>query len=597
MTPDQQAFHVDLRGMVDLLSHHLYSSPRVYLRELIQNAVDAITAREQLEPGAPRRIHVVPADVADDGRLHVSDTGCGLDEAGIRDVLATIGGSTKRDELGFARESFLGQFGIGLLSCFMVSDEITVTTRRVGGGETWLWRGFSNGTYRVEPAAEGRSEVGTSVSLEPTPHQRALLGHEQVRALLVEFADHLPVEISVETPDGPVSVGGRAFPWDAATTGTARRAAAVAFAERHLRFTPLDVIEVADLESGVRGMAFVTPFATGSHRAHRVYSKGMLVTDSEGGVLPEWAFFARAVVDTERLSLTASRESLHDDELLREAAERLGGQLRTWLLRVARTDPARMREFLKVHHLGAKAMAADDPEMLEIIADLLPWQTTVGDLPLREFAARDRLIQYVTSVADFQQVSAIAQAMDVPILNAGYAYDDEIVAHWLRRHPENDARLVQPQDLAASFDDVGEDERARFEPLLDVARDALDRAGCQPLVKSFEPASLHAVFLADRSSIRELDRAEVRETAVGPWGDALDAIARPDDRPAFVLNAANTGVRRLATADRSMQRMAVEALYAHALVASHHPLRAFDTALVARALPALIDRAIDGAQP
>ena len=78
MTGADSTFHVDLRGVVDLLSHHLYSSPRVYLRELLQNAVDAITARAEEEPDAPRRVRVVPADVSRDGCLHVEDTGIGV---------------------------------------------------------------------------------------------------------------------------------------------------------------------------------------------------------------------------------------------------------------------------------------------------------------------------------------------------------------------------------------------------------------------------------------------------------------------------------------------------------------------------------------
>lgn len=103
MSVARDSFQVDLRGMVDLLSHHLYSSPRVYLRELVQNSADAITARAAVEPDCPRRIEIVPADVADDGFLHIHDTGIGLDAESIRSVLATIGASTKRDELGFAR--------------------------------------------------------------------------------------------------------------------------------------------------------------------------------------------------------------------------------------------------------------------------------------------------------------------------------------------------------------------------------------------------------------------------------------------------------------------------------------------------------------
>lgn len=149
---DENNFQVDLRGMVDLLSHHLYSSPRVYLREVIQNAVDAITARRAatVDP-PPGSITITPADASDDGCFHLIDNGIGLDPDGIRRVLATIGASTKRDELGFARQNFLGQFGIGLLSCFLVADEIRLRTRSESG-DTWEWIGQANGTYRIAPA-------------------------------------------------------------------------------------------------------------------------------------------------------------------------------------------------------------------------------------------------------------------------------------------------------------------------------------------------------------------------------------------------------------------------------------------------------------
>jgi molecular chaperone HtpG len=122
----ERAFQVDLRGVVDLLSHHLYASPRVYLRELLQNAVDAITARQLAEPEAPALVSIEPPELTGDGTLRVSDSGIGLTESEVHELLATIGRSSKKDDLGFARREFLGQFGIGLLSCFLVADEIRV---------------------------------------------------------------------------------------------------------------------------------------------------------------------------------------------------------------------------------------------------------------------------------------------------------------------------------------------------------------------------------------------------------------------------------------------------------------------------------------
>jgi len=123
------AFRVDLRGMVDLLSRNLYSGPRVYVRELLQNAVDAIAARRALEPGCPGRISIELSRVDGVAALRCADTGIGLTPEQAAGLLSTVGASSKRDELGLARGDYLGQFGIGLLSCFMVSPEIIVTSR------------------------------------------------------------------------------------------------------------------------------------------------------------------------------------------------------------------------------------------------------------------------------------------------------------------------------------------------------------------------------------------------------------------------------------------------------------------------------------
>ena len=116
----------------------------------------------------------------------------------LRGVLATIGASTTRDALGLARESFLGQFGIGLLSC--------------------------DGTYAVSPAPEPRAEPGTDVAIRPRGSAAELLSAAVVERPATTFAGYLHLELVVETPDGPVAVAGRAFPWEDGE-GAAGRAA------------------------------------------------------------------------------------------------------------------------------------------------------------------------------------------------------------------------------------------------------------------------------------------------------------------------------------------------------------------------------------
>ena len=171
-----QTFQVDLRGMVDLLARHLYSGPRVYVRELLQNAVDAVTARREEDPDAPATVRLVVHPDGPDGApgticLDVTDSGIGLDRTQATELLATIGRSSKRDStFGLGREQYIGQFGIGMLAAFMVAQEIEVTSRSASPGAVPVhWRGYEEGTFGVDevtdPAAAAEIAVGTRVRL------------------------------------------------------------------------------------------------------------------------------------------------------------------------------------------------------------------------------------------------------------------------------------------------------------------------------------------------------------------------------------------------------------------------------------------------
>jgi molecular chaperone HtpG len=177
-----RTFQVDLRGLVDLLSHHLYSSPRVYLRELMQNAVDALTARHGLESAAPAGALGIRL-YADGSVVRVEDDGVGLTEADVHTFLATIGRSSKRaDRIAEQRGDFIGQFGIGLLSCFLVADEIHVLSRsaRTPDAPAVEWRGRGDGSYTVRtlpasarprPAPPSRSHRAPTRASGPGRHR------------------------------------------------------------------------------------------------------------------------------------------------------------------------------------------------------------------------------------------------------------------------------------------------------------------------------------------------------------------------------------------------------------------------------------------
>lgn len=147
-------FKVDLKGIIRLLSDNLYSSDKVFLRELLQNAVDAVNARKKADSGYREgKITVTYQNRKNSAQLIFADNGIGLTKEEIHSFLSVIGQSSKRDAA--MRSSFIGQFGIGLLSCFLVTNEIKVITRSAAEEKAYQWVGKSDGSYVITEPKQG----------------------------------------------------------------------------------------------------------------------------------------------------------------------------------------------------------------------------------------------------------------------------------------------------------------------------------------------------------------------------------------------------------------------------------------------------------
>lgn len=584
---DTSNFQVDLRGIVDLLSHHLYSSERIFLRELLQNAVDAISARREVAPDAPARI-----EVATDGMvLTVADSGIGLTPGEIGEFLATIGRSSKRDQLGFQRDGFLGQFGIGLLSAFMVADEVRVVTRPEDGPVS-EWVGRADGTYELTECAE-TVEVGTTVQLRPSRGAEHWFDPATVTDLVQLFGSMLPAQVSVNGREITATP-----PWDRRQDPAARTAALVGFAQDNLGFTPFDTIELSVPIAGLEGVAFVLPFAGNpAERAkHRVYLKGMLLSEGVEGLVPDWAFFVRCLVTTSGLRPTASREALFEEPLLDETREAIGDQIRRWLVRLGTTRPAKLSGFLQHHRLGVLALAIHDDDMLRLVDQWVPFETNVGTMTLAELRERHGDVRYTATTETFRSLGVVAAAQGVALLNGGYTYVIDVVERLPAIDHSVKVTMFEPSELSMTFDELAPDAAAAVRPFVQAAQESLDEVGCEVVVRDFEPASLPALYLVDHETEYVAERRRTRAGADGLWAEvlgALDTDAEHDVRPQLVFNHRSPLVRRLTTlGDASVIRMTVEGLYGQALLQGNHPVRPADSALINRSLLELLEQAI-----
>ncbi|GAB3267357.1 HSP90 family protein [Kineosporia babensis] len=611
--PTSRPFQVDLRGIVDLLSRSIYSGPQVYLRELLQNGVDAITARQAL-PGAPAgAIRITPASAPGED-LVFTDNGIGLTAAEVGELLATVGRSSKRDVLDLPRTDRLGQFGIGLLSCFMVSDDIRVLSRSAGGEPPVEWVGSADGTFTVreipesellDVAGPGGLAIGTQVRLRPRSvgaGEGDLTSAAGVLDLASRYGAYLPVPVRVDLPGGgEQTVSSQplfAQPFSLPSPQL------LALGKELIGAEPLDAIALHVPATGTRGTAFVLPFAPspGARQATRVYLRGMLLSERVDDLLPEWAFFARCVVDTTGLRPTASRESLIQDDALEETRAELGAALRRWVATMANRDPVRLSTFLGVHHLALRALVLHDDELAAFIVPWLPIETSNGQTTYRELLRRGEPLRFAETVDEFRQIAAIARP-DAPVINGGYVYDSDILRRLPDLIPGTVVETVTITDELASLDVPALAERPAAQRLQARAEAALKDLDCTVLVRSFAPDTLPALHIADAGVLRRLQRQRAKEAGSGMWAsilqridDAQDASNTSDGETQAVgaagqlcLNWRNRLVRALAESeDELLLARTVRVVHVQALLAAHRPLRAVERASLTDALTDIV---------
>lgn len=591
---DPQAFQVDLRGVVDLFARHLYSGPRVYVRELLQNAVDAITARRAFDPDTVARVRFTfPAE----GTLQITDTGVGLTAAEAADVLATIGRSSKRDvELGLGRTEFLGQFGIGLLSAFMVAESVEVVSQsaRDLDAPAVRWRGFDDGRYTLDELDDD-VEPGTTIRLVTRQDAEHWLAPETVVSLSEEFGGLLPVDVAAEVTS---PAGERLWrrtsrpdlPWE-------RPDGLHDYCRDVLGFTPLTKFELSVPLAGLTGVAFVLPAAPppGSG-AHRVYLKRMLLGTRVESLLPEWAFFVRCVIDADGLRPTASREALYEDEVLLAVRDALAAQIKAWVLDTVQagsaTGTTAGRRFVEVHHLALRAMARSDDEMLSLVSQVLPFETTDGLRTLAEVHDEHGQVLHADTVEEFRRVAPVARAQGLAVVNAGYVYDAEILARLAARQPGWTIRPLLTSDVSAVLTELDLDDALRLEEARRDAVRLLAEQDCDVLLRTFEPDVLPAILLTDREATHLREARQTRAESDDVWsqalGDLVDAPAGPSRH--LVLNCANNAVESLLAASPGPRREAgLHALYVSAVLLSGEPVRAAESTLLSTALARLLD--------
>jgi len=593
-------FQINLHGLIELLSDHLYSGPEVFIRELLQNAVDAIRARVKQNPDHAGEITLEL--IAPRGKppcLVVTDNGIGLTEEEVHRFLATIGESSKRAVQGAPPTDYIGQFGIGILSCFVVSDEIVVLSQSAREATPAIeWRARPDGTYTFK-TLEGDLPSGAQVCLTARADAVEHFAFERLVEMAKHFGGILPYPIKVITGKRIEIVNEHGAPWRQEYSSPKERTRALlAFGRERFGVEFFDAIPLKTKAGDLDGVAFVLPHEANlsGKRTHQVYLKNMLLSESADNLLPEWAFFVKAVVNANDLRPTASRETFYEDNKLLAAREALGDRLRAYLVDLAEHHPDRLQKFISLHFRALKALSVEDDDFFRLFIDYLPFETTHGQMTLGEFRKEHGAIHFAPSVDQFRQVARVAAAQGRCIVNAGYTFDQELI---LKAGDLLDVTIkeVEAAEMVESFEETTLEEREAADFLLNTATAALKPFKCEPDLRNFKPKEIPALFSTSREGrfFRSLEQS--REIANPLFGGVLDQLKGRDRKASphshLCLNHANPLILRLISLrDKTLLRRAVEMLYVQALLLGHQPLNAKEMTLLNEGLMALIEMGV-----
>ena len=596
---NEKSFQVNLRGIIELLSGHLYSGPNVYIRELLQNSVDAITARRTVEPEIVGDIafELVPGGNNNLPTLVVSDNGIGLNEEEVHQFLATIGHSSKRGAVD--RASFIGQFGIGLLSAFMVCNEIVLITRSAKDtSKPVKWTGNANGTYKVE-LLDIEMDPGSQVYLRCKPGCHEFFEFEFVAACAKHFGEFLPEAIKVVEKEN-VQIINSEPPWiDVENGRDVDTESLLDWGFREMIMGFLDAIPIRSTVGDICGIAFLNPSSqtSRSRRVDRVYLKGMLVSRTVDNLLPDWAFFVQCVLNAKDLSPTASREGFHDDQTLALARAELGNAIRDWLMDLATHNPEKLQAIISVHYRAMKALAVDDDDFFRLMIDWLPFETTLGHLTMGEIRQQKNEIRYVPNIDQFRQIAGVATSQDICLINAGYSFDQELIEKMPVLDRDITIEAVEPSELTHEFDDLSLKERELSANFVRIADAVLQPFRCQAELRKFKPVEIAALFTSSEQSNFFRSVEQSREVANDLFSEVLDGVASDpglSSWPQLCFNFANPLIQKMiGITDSELLQRSIELLYVQSLLQGHYPLKANEQRVLNSGLLNMIDLCLE----
>ncbi|MCH5258308.1 MAG: HSP90 family protein [Lachnospiraceae bacterium] len=609
MSEEKYRFQVNLGGMIEILSDHLYSSPDVYIRELLQNGADAITAKRKwhaavstADTDARKDDGAIVLEIEEGQKLIFTDNGLGLTEEEIHQFLAIIGESSKRElEDGELRSDYIGRFGIGLLSCFMVSDEIRMLTRSCKSEEAPVleWQGRPDGTYLIrslndDEEASGMPKSGTQVILYAKEGKEDYFTKKTIRKLLIYYGILLPFPVIIRQKGKEEQLNPIYLPWEGRQTN---KQELMLFGQMMFEEQFMDCIPFSSKRGDVSGVAYILnyPVLPSAKGKHRIYLKNMLLTERGEGLLPDWAVFTRCIVNAMSLRPTASREGFYVDEELNEAQDAIEECLISYIAELAETSPEVFTNFFHTHHLTLTSLALASPRLFGVLSEHYEFETTRGIRTGYELRNCGEALVYAPTESKYKQLSQLFFAQDQLLINVSYVHSLDML-RMLGQVYDLEVRVVDEwnvEDLMQELTPEDQDDAFAFQKAANRILKAYD---CRAEIKYFSPYNQPTFYLMDEKILFKRQIMSSRSQADSMFFNMLDAFQEelPSDTAAVLyFNYNNPLVKKLAVCDDEGEwKLFVEILYVQALQIGGFVLHNNEMGMLNRNIMRLMERGL-----